>query len=149
MVNEVSQKHSREELLRRAFLRIAYNVHHMWEETGCSDTRLFIEPLIPTKFVVVGQARSGGTHNEHVVPRVMICDQCHVMYDNGESVEAVATFIQKFLKVVLISKDEQDHLDKACNLNLRQRMPEGWTFDNGYVFERLKVGGIAFDLYPE
>ena len=49
MVNETSTKFTKEELIERAFLRIARNVHDMWEETGHSDTRLFMEPLIPDR----------------------------------------------------------------------------------------------------
>jgi hypothetical protein len=55
MVNAVSPKFTREELIQRAFLRIARNVRDMWEESGSSDTRLFMEPLIPDSFVIVGQ----------------------------------------------------------------------------------------------
>ncbi len=147
MVSTVSEKYSNEEMLQRTFYRIAWNVHHMWEETGHSDTRLFMEPIVHDKFVTVGQSISGGTYKEHVVPRVMICTQCHLMFDNGESISTVADFIRKFLKIVLISKDEQNRLDKKINLNLRQKMPNGWTFENGCEFERLKVAGIEYQLY--
>lgn len=149
MVNTTSPKFTREELVQRAFLRIARNVHHMWEETGNSDTRLFIEPLIPNEFVIVGQSKAGGSHKEHVVPRVEICRRCHEMFANGDSIETVAAFIRKFLKVVKISKEEQEKLDKGCHLNLRQRMPDGWSFENGDVFERLRKADILFDFFPD
>jgi hypothetical protein len=150
MVNETSPKFTREELIQRAFLRIARNVHDMWEETGNSDTRLFMEPLIPDSFVIVGQSKAGGDHKEHVVPRVVICKKCHEMFANGESIEAVAVFIRKFLKFVRISKAEQVKLDKKLdNLNLRQRMPDGWSFESGDVFQRLRLADIDFDLFPD
>jgi hypothetical protein len=147
MVNVASEKYSYEEMLQRAFLRVSWNVHHMWQETGSSDTRLFLEPLIPNKFVIVGQSKKGGTYKEHVVPRILICTQCHSMFENGESIETVAEFIRKFLKIVLITKEEQELLDRGKNLNLRQEMPDGWTFQHGCEFERLKVAGIEFDLF--
>ncbi|ASF46230.1 hypothetical protein [Methylovulum psychrotolerans] len=146
MVSTKSERYSTEEMMERAFQRLAWNIKHMWEETGHSDTRLFMEPIIPDQFVIVGQS-SGGTHKEHIVPRVIICKQCHRMFEQGESVDVVAIFIRKYLKIVLISKEEQDLLDKKANLNLRQRMPDGWTFETGCEFERLKVAGIEYNLY--
>ena len=147
MVNATSEKFSKAEMLDRAFQRVAWNVKHMWEETGNSDTRLFIEPIISDQFVIVGQSKRGGMRKEHIVPRVVICDQCHRMFERDSSVEDVAKFIRKFLKIILVSKDEQDILDKKVNLNLKQRMPDGWTFETGCEFERLKVAGIEYDLY--
>jgi len=149
MANATSEKFSKEQMLERAFHRIAWNVKHMWEETGRSDTRLFIEPIIPDAFVIVGQSRRGGTHKEHIVPRVLICDECHRMFKNGEPVVAVARFIRKYLKVVLISKEEQQLLDKKAHLNMKQTMPKGWTFETGCEFARLKATGIEYDLCPE
>jgi hypothetical protein len=148
MVNSTSPTFTEEELIERAFLRIAWNIHHMWEETGRSDTRLLIEPLIPDVFVIVGQSKTGGTHKEHVVPRVKILEKCHDMFANGNSIETVAAFIRMFLKVVKISKEEQERLDKGINCNLRQKMPDGWSFENGDVFERLKSAEIEFDFLP-
>jgi hypothetical protein len=143
MVNETSPKFSREELIQRAFLRIARNVHD--KETGRSDTRLFLEPLIPRSFVIVGQSKAGGYYKEHVVPRVVILKKCHEMFANGESIEAVAEFIRKFLKVVLISNAEQEKVD----LNIKQKMPDGWSFESGDVFQRLRSADIDFDLFPD
>lgn len=148
MVNEASPKYSAEEMLERAFYRIAWNVKHMWEETGHSDTRLFDEPVIPDKFVLVGQSKSGGTYREHIVPRVFICHECHKMFEQGESIEAVARFIRRHLKIVLISKEESDRLNLKANLGLREKMPNGWVSDAGDVFERLKIAGVEYDLYP-
>jgi hypothetical protein len=68
----------------------------------------------------------------------------------GESIEAVAVFIRKFFKVVRISKAEQVKLDKKLdNLNLRQRMPDGWSFESGDVFQRLRLADIDIDLFPD
>jgi hypothetical protein len=72
MVSDTPTNFTREEMIHRAFLRIARNIHDLWEETGHSDTRLFLEPLIPRSFVIVGQSKAGGYYNEHVVPRVVI-----------------------------------------------------------------------------
>ena len=149
MVNSVSEMFSQEEMLDRAFQRIAWNVKHMREETGRSDTRLFIEPIIPDKFVIIGQSKNGGTYKEHIVPRSIICEKCHELFENGKSIDDVAKFIKKYLKIILISTEERDTLDKGSELNLRQRMPEGWSFESGSEFVRLHEAKIKFKLYSE
>jgi hypothetical protein len=146
MVNATSSKFTREELIQRAFLRISRNVHDMWEETGNSDTRLFVEPLIPDSFVIIGHSKAGRDHKEHAVPRVVIKDKCHEMFSDKKSIEDVAVFIRKFLKFVLISRAEQEKLDKGCNLNLKGKMPDGWSFESGDVFHRLRLAEIDFDF---
>lgn len=121
----------------------------MWEETGTSDTRLFLEPIIPYSFVLVGRSKgNNATYNEHVVPHVILCRKCHdmLLLDNSDkSLENIAMFIKKFLKVVQITKDEQMRLD--VDLGLKQKMPDGWTFDTGDVFARLDVAGINYELF--
>lgn len=152
MVNAVSKRFSREQLLDRAFHRIAWNIKHMWEETGNSDTRLLNEPLIPDSFVIVGQSKAAteksNQYREHVVPRVMICEESHRMFERDASVEEVGRFIREHLKIIFITKDEQDRLDKGKNQNLRQKMPPDWTFGSGSVYSRLEFAGIEFELFP-
>ena len=80
------------------------------------------------------------------MPRVVICKKCHEMFASGASIEAVAVFIRKFLKVVLISEAEQAKLDKGCS---RQHMPDVWSFESGDVFQRLRLADIDFDLFPD
>lgn len=143
MANETSNKFTREELIDRSFYRMAWNIHHLWTETGASDTRLLAEPIIANKLVTVGKSRKGHGHKEHVVPRVMLCEEAHHMFGRGEPIEAVAAFLKKYVKIVLITKDEQQHLDHT--LGLKQCMPDGWSFVSGDPFARLYVAGIEFD----
>ncbi len=145
MVNAVSDKYSREQLIDRAFYRIAWNINHMWSETGSSDTRLLLEPLIPESFVVVGASKKGSERREHVVPRVMLCEEAHNMFGHGSSVEDVAQFLKKYLKIVLISKEEQENIDHT--LGLKQSMPDGWSFADGDPFSRLHAGNVDFEVY--
>lgn len=147
MVNLVSKKFSKQQMKKRAFERVAWNIYHMWEETGCSDTRLLIEPLIPDSFVLHGYSDKGAERREHLVPRVMICRQAHEMFNNGHSITDVAAMIEKYLKVVLISKEEKNLLDHE--LRLKVTMPEGWFFENGNIDERLKVAGITYKPVSE
>ena len=133
---------SEEVLVQRAFVRVASVMFGMWEEKGSSDTRLLLPPLIPDSFVTVGESVAGKEHREHVIPRNVICDQCHKMFEEDSSVGTVASFIRKHLKIVYISREEQQKLDKGNQLNLRQRMPDGWSFDNGDLYARLNAAGI-------
>jgi hypothetical protein len=130
------------ELRGRVFQRVAYVMHHMWEENGRSDTRLLDEPLIPDKYVVVGESTRGAECREHVIPRLVLCDECLAMFSRGESIEDVAKFLQENLKIVRITRDERHLLDSNSQLNLRQRMPDGWSFSNGDPLARLKQANI-------
>ena len=146
MVNSVSDLFPKGELLDRACYRIAWNIRHMWEETGSSDTRLFLEPMIPNKFVLVGRS-AGGHYNEHVVPRVVLCQICHEILSQDrseESLKRIAEVIKKHLKVVQITKEEQVILDKRYKVS----MPPGWDYDSGDTFARLKEVEIEFEFLP-
>ncbi len=146
MVNSVSGRYSTEELLGRACYRIAWNIRHMWEETGSSDTRLFLEPMIPNKFVLVGRSPNGH-YNEHVVPRVVLCRICHQMLseDSSEdSLQRIAEVIKRHLKIVQITEEEQVRLDQHCHL--KDSMPPDWHYETGDTFARLDVAGIEFSF---
>lgn len=145
MVNENSNKYTKSELIDRAFYRIAWNINHMWSETGCSDTRLLMEPIIPYKFVLAGKSLGGDSYKEHVVPRVMLCEEAHRMYESGSTIDAVAVMIKKYLKIVLISNEEQHHIDHV--LGLKTKMPDGWSFGDGDPYARLREGKVSFELY--
>lgn len=140
---------SRDDLIDRAFLRVAMMMHGMWEEKGSSDTRLLENWLIPDDFVTVGESLAGTDHREHVVPRMMLCEKAHAMFRDGASIEDVASFLRRFLKIVLISRAEQQRLDNKDQLNLRQKMPDGWSFESGDVFARLAAADIKFRLYEK
>lgn len=129
----------------RASVRVAIVMRGMWEEKSSSDTRLLLPPLIPDEFVTVGVSLEGSEHSEHVVPRKVICDECHKLIENGATNEEVAAFIRKHLKIVRISKEEQRRLDKSVHFNLRQKMPIGWGIGDD-VYDRLKAAGITFKL---
>ena len=133
-----------DQLVERAFLRVAHVMHGMWEEKGTSDTRLLESPLIPDEYVLIGESIQGNECREHVIPRNVICNQCHMMFSDAASVDEVAKFTRTYLKIVCISKDERHMLDHGKNLNLRQRMPDGWTFTDGDPYARLILAGIKF-----
>jgi hypothetical protein len=137
---------TKEELLRRACLRAAFVMRSMWEEKGSSDTRLLDSPIVPDELVLVGESLKGKEHREHVVPRVVICDQCHKIFAGGGSIEEAANYIRQHLKIVLISREEQIHVDSAAKMGWRQCMPPDWS-PGGNVFARLDAAGINYRLY--
>lgn len=146
------EKFTKEELLQRAFRRCALVMYEMWEEKGSSDTRILHSPLIPDEYVYVGDSLDGTDHKEHIVPRMVICKGCHEIFEKGklsglpksELIVKAADLIQKHLKIVRISRAEQQRLDHKSKLNLKQRMPENWSFEDGDPFARLKLANIQF-----
>jgi hypothetical protein len=130
------------QLIERVFHRVAYVMHHMWQEDGRSDTRLLDEPFVPDRYVVIGESTRGAECREHVIPRLVLCDECLAMFSRGKSIEDVAKFLQENLKIVRIARDERHLLDSSSRLNLRQRMPDGWSFSSGDPMARLKQASI-------
>jgi len=141
--------YSKEERLERACLRAAMNIRGLWEEKGSSDTRLLEALLIPDELTIVGRShahRQSG-RREHVVPRLVIVEECHSMLEARASDAEIARFIQDHLKIVHISREEADLLDRKDSLDLRQTMPKGWKIGDD-VFARLTTAGIEWSPYP-
>lgn len=147
MVALVSPRFSHMDMRRRACYRAAWLVRHMWEETGASDTRIFLEPTIHKDMFLVGESVNGGGRLEHVVPRVVLCHACHDLFARGRSIDEAASLLLRLLRVVRITPTEQHHIDHE--LGLKARMPEGWTLESGDPYARLVVGEIAFDWTNE
>ena len=70
------------------------------------------------------------------------------MFEAGASTEDAGRLIRKYLKIILITKAERKRLDSADQLNLKQRMPEGWMFGRDSPYARLNAAGIEFHLFP-
>lgn len=138
-------KYTDEERLGRACLRVAMHIRGLWEEKGSSDTRLLEGLFIPDELTVAGQSNAyrGEGRREHVVPRKVIIDECHEMLRRGEDDARIARFIRDHLKIVLITREECERLDRKANHGLRQKMPDDWVA-GGDVFARLNAAGIAW-----
>ena len=67
------------------------------------------------------------------------------MLEAGASDEHVARFLRDQVRIVLISKEECERLDRKAGLGLRQTMPEGWTFGDD-LFARLKSADIEWEV---
>src|SRR5690606_27942308 len=117
------------ELLERACLRVTMFMRGMWEEKGSSDSRLLFDPWIPDRLVTVGRstACTDKVYREHVVPRVHIANAVHKMFADGYSDEQVARYIREHVKIVEITREEADRLDRRVNANLKTKMPADWN----------------------
>lgn len=147
------RKFSDEEKQQRAFLRVARIMHEWWDESEgvYCDTRILLDPFIPNKYVEYGKSinvsNDSKYHREHIVPRKCICDQCFKMFEDKVSIEEAAEFIQRYLKIIFISKDEQKRLDgnqKNGGTGLKQKMPDEMPLESSNMFARLTVTKIEF-----
>lgn len=138
-------KYTDEERLDRACMRVAMHIRGLYEERGSSDTRLLEALFIPDDYTIVGQsdAYSGRGHREHVVPRKVIIEECHEMLRRKRGDAEIAGFIKDHLKIVLITLDECERLDRKAHHGLRQSMPSGWVVGDD-VFARLVAAGISW-----
>ena len=137
------------ERFRLACHRAAYVMHSMWEERGHSDTRLLLPPLIADGFVTIGKSRDGAQVKEHIIPRKVIVDRCHQIFSDGGKVDDAEKLILDSVRILRISRKEAQHLNRSDSLNLRQSMPEGWDFETGDKFARIKLAEIEFELDQE
>lgn len=142
--NSVLHRFSEAGQFKRASLRAAMFIRGLWEEKGSSDTRLLEGLFLPNKWTCVGRSRkfTEKGRREHVIPRKLIIEQCHRMLSDGDSDEAIANFIREHVKIVMISSEECEVLDRIANLGLRTTMPGGWKFGDN-PFERLTAAGIV------
>jgi hypothetical protein len=142
---------SQDERKQRAFLRVAHTMLGMWQEKDSSDTRLLLPPLVPEEYVLVGESLAGNEYSEHVVPRVAICRLCHDIFERSQAgtdlgVGEAAALIQRLLKIVRITRAEQQRIDHELRWKLC--MPPGWDPVTGSPFARLDQAGIRYKLYP-
>ena len=124
-------------------------MHSMWHERGHSDTRLLLPPLIPDDVVTIGKSLDGEEVKEHIIPRKVIVDQCHQIFSDGGKADDAERLILDSVRILRISRSEAQRLNRSENLNLRQSMPEGWSFETGDKFARIKLAEIEFELDQE
>lgn len=67
------------------------------------------------------------------------------MLANGASDDDVAKLIRdNNVKIVLISHEERERLDRQAQVGLKQVMPPNWKFGDD-IFARLKAAEIVWD----
>lgn len=129
-----------DQVKERRLHRLAEIIRDHWEEGNGMDTRFFEVPMIHDSIVMKGKSVNGGEYREHIVPKVLLRDECLKMYDRGATLEAVKLMLNRYLWIVEITKEEASQLDN--NHGLKTKMPDGWVFGEGDPLARLKFAGI-------
>jgi hypothetical protein len=139
-----------EDLKRRAFERAAWVLKHHWEEqkdllprAARVHSRIF-DVLIRPSLILYGVSEKGTGHTEHLVPCSLIRDQAFKMLWDDKDVGAVATMLQRTLKIAYITKEEARFID--FGLGLKTTMPGDWCFERGAVTARLDIAGVRLTL---
>lgn len=142
--------YSKAERLERASLRVAVHIRELWEETGKSHSRLLDGLFLPDQLVLAGHSHafSGTGRREHVVPLRVVINECKRLIEKEHaSDQAVAAFIRNHVKIVMISHEECERLDRRDpskqSKSLKQRMPDDWEIGHD-IFARLEAVGIAW-----
>lgn len=133
-----SDSFSNDEIRRRRIFRVAQIIFDHWEEQSGMDTRYFDHPFIHDVYVVNGKSEVGGSYREHAVPRVYLRDECLRLFNSGASIDDVAKVLDENLRIVLISREEAD----LMNRSYKTSMPDGWKIGEGDPLERFHRVGI-------
>ncbi len=144
---EIREVIDREDHIERSFLRAARYLQRIQADGAQAHSRV-LELFVSAEFVPVGRGKKGPGHREHVVPCVYLAEAALDLFVKGRTVDYVARWLRPYLVIVEISKPEQQYLDGAIRkggLGLKNKMPDGWQFDTGCIFQRLHDAGIAFD----
>jgi hypothetical protein len=139
----LQREFTEEERSQRVFNRAALVMFESWQENW-RHSRILDEPLIPNHVITVGSSKNGAEHREHVIPLALIRDRCEKMFAAGSDLSAMAAFLKRHVKIVMISREERTRLD--FELGLKITMPPGWSFEdeNADVFARLRVARIEW-----
>lgn len=135
-----------EAILLRSFTRLARFLYSEYLDGGSAHSRCF-EYFVATSQTPQGQGRNGGSYLEHVVPLAFLRRRCFARFAEGASVAEAAAEIRPFLIIVKITVAEKERLDNGPALGgfgWRDTMPEGWSFEAGDPYARLRLAGIAF-----
>lgn len=112
----------------------------------CVHTRVFsyvLHPEIDYVYCGTSVTVKGNTapYAEHVVPCAILVDEClRLLKEKKFNQKQIASLLMQHWKIAIISKDEANILDSE--LKLKETMPEGWSFESGDTFARLKAAGI-------
>lgn len=82
-------------------------------------------------------------HHEHVVPCVFAVRKASELLLSGLAEQAVAEWIEPYVRVVRINKADADELD--TRLRLKTAMPPNWEFGRDCMYARLHELEIAFE----
>ncbi|MDH5205188.1 MAG: hypothetical protein OEW36_05960 [Hylemonella sp.] len=140
------------ESVYRASLHLVRHFKDCLERDGKGfHSRVFNYFLHPEgDFVGAGQSQEvingEPVHPEHVVPCAVLIEESCRLLEKGVSETEIARLLSKHWKIAYISKAQAAHIDSKEGLNLKNSMPDGWHFESGDTYERLKRAGIT--LHP-
>jgi hypothetical protein len=123
---------------QRRIFRLAQIIYDHWEEKAGMDTRYFDHPFIHNEHVEYGHSIAGGAYREHAVPRAYLRDQCMSLFSTGASVEDVASVLEANLRIVRITSEEAELLNRTH----KSDMPANWEIGKDDPLERFHLAGI-------
>ncbi len=94
-----------------------------------------------------GRVLNGKGHREHVVPLKALSMKAYELLKAGLSEQAVAQWIEPYVRVVIIDKADAARLDHG--MRLKTAMPPGWKFGRDCMYARLHEADIQFDAPAE
>jgi hypothetical protein len=111
-------------------------------------SRIFSLLLNPEQyFVSVGQSQEvidgAQSHVEHIVPCVVIIKESIKLIEDNFPKDEIAKLIVKHWKIAIISKEQASQLDLKSELDLKDKMPEGWDYKTGNTNARLDKANIT------
>jgi len=137
-----------EESVYRTSLLLVEHFNNCIQRSGKGiHTRIFSHILHPEQeFVAIGCSKEvidgAKAYPEHVVPCATLINESFRLIEDGMAKEDIAKLLAKHWKIVYISKVQATYLDTKKGLNLKYKMPEGWTFETGDTFARMKLAKI-------
>lgn len=155
----ITSRYSKEESFKRSFMRMALYLKDIWDEYNHNEknplpahSRIF-DVMMVDDFILLGQSvelqksiEAGSSkkgYREHLVPCATLRDHAADMFRAGKMPEDVAAMLQRFLRIVHITREEADRLN--YDVGLKNKMPDGWDWDSGDVKERLHMANIELD----
>ena len=91
--------------------------------------------------LAVNEETEERSYCEHVVPCIMIHNECIRMAKAGESATAIGKFVEANLKIAYIRPEDADKLNTT--LGLKTTMPKGWIW-GANIFARLDENNIKY-----
>ena len=134
-----------EEKIKRSFLRAARHMQRISLNEATAHSRI-VELFVPEVFVPKGGSAGAG-HREHVIPCAALREESIARIKNGATLEQISGFLRRNVVIVEISKEQQKKLDgseRNGGVGLKDKMPNGWQFDQHCIFARLHKAKITF-----
>lgn len=130
--------------LEARFIIAAETLYSHFKYGQSPHSRIF-QMIIYDEWIEIGESMKGATHKEHVVPLIYLLNWGKKLFNETVDVKEYAEILKECLKIVRISKEEMDLLDKIDPV-LKTGMPEGWKRGDS-IFARLDCKKIKWAPY--